>query len=86
VLIWFDSKITHSPTKEMRNQMSVTIKRNVILSVLATIFFFVAKSGLDEMAKTGLDGLGMFPFLIGGFGFLGFSIGLVIRLWGTEKE
>lgn len=66
--------------------MSVTIKRNLILATLATIFFLVAKSGLDEMAKTGLDGLGMFPFVIGGFGFLGFSIGLIIRLWGNEKE
>lgn len=80
------SLIIKTQQKEMRNQMSVTIKRNVILSVLATIFFFVAKSGLDEMAKTGLDGLGMFPMLIGGFGFIGFSIALVIRLWGDEKE
>lgn len=66
--------------------MSVTIKRNLILLGLASIFFLVAKSGLDEMSKTGLDGLGIFPFLIGGFGFLGFSIGLIIRLWGTEQE
>jgi protein-S-isoprenylcysteine O-methyltransferase Ste14 len=72
--------------KEKENKMSVTIKRNLILLALAGIFFFVAKSGLDEMAKTGLDGLGIFPFLIGGFGFLGFSIGLVVRLWGNEKE
>jgi hypothetical protein len=73
-------------SKEKENLMSVTIKRNLILATLATIFFLVAKSGLDEMAKTGLDGLGMFPFVIGGFGFLGFSIGLIIRLWGNEKE
>ena len=66
--------------------MSVTIKRNLILVALASIFFLVAKSGMDEMGKSGLDGLGVFPFLIGGFGFIGFSIGLVIRLWGNEKE
>jgi hypothetical protein len=72
--------------KEMRNQMSVTIKRNVILVALASIFFLIAKSGMDELGKTGLDGLGVFPFLIGGFGFIGFSIGLVVRLWGNEKE
>ena len=66
--------------------MSVTIKRNLILVALASIFFFIAKSGMDEMAKTGLDGLGMFPMLIGGFGFLGFSTALILRLWGTEKE
>lgn len=66
--------------------MSVTIKRNLILGILATIFFFVAKSGLDEMNKTGLDGLGMFPFLIGGLAFIGFSVALVVRLWGNEQE
>lgn len=66
--------------------MSVTIKRNLILLALASIFFFIAKYGMDEMGKTGLDGLGVFPFVIGGFGFIGFSIGLVIRLWGNEKE
>ena len=70
----------------MRNKMSVTIKRNLILTILATIFFFVAKSGLDEIGKTGLEGLGMFPFLIGGLGFIGFSVALVVRLWGDEKE
>ena len=66
--------------------MSVTIKRNLILTALAGIFFLIAKAGFDELAKTGLDGLGMFPFLIGGFGFLGFTIGLIVRLWGDEKE
>jgi hypothetical protein len=66
--------------------MSVTIKRNLILLGLAVIFFFVAKSGLDEIGKTGLEGIGMFPFLVGGFAFLGSSIGLVVRLWGNEKE
>jgi hypothetical protein len=73
-------------SKEKENKMSVTIKRNLILLALAGIFFLVAKSGLDEMGKSGLDGLGIFPFLIGGFGFLGFSIGLVVRLWGNEQE
>ena len=66
--------------------MSVTIKRNLILVVLASIFFFIAKYGMDELGKTGLDGLGVFPSLIGGFGFVGFTIGLVVRLWGDEKE
>ena len=66
--------------------MSVTIKRNLILVALASIFFFIAKSGMDEMGKTGLDGLGMFPMLIGGFGFIGFSTALILRLWGNEKE
>jgi hypothetical protein len=80
------SLIIKTQQKEMRNKMSVTIKRNLILLALASIFFFIAKSGLDEMNKSGLDGLGVFPFLIGGFGFVGFSIGLVIRLWGNEKE
>jgi hypothetical protein len=70
----------------MRNKVSVTIKRNLILVALAGIFFLIAKSGMDEMSKTGLDGLGVFPFLIGGFGFVGFSIGLVVRLWGNDKE
>lgn len=66
--------------------MSVTIKRNLILATLALVFFFIAKSGWDEMAKTGLDGLGMFGLMIGGIPFIGFCIGLVIRLWGDEKE
>ena len=66
--------------------MSVTIKRNIIITTLATIFFFIAKSGLDEIGKTGLEGLGMFPFLIGGFGFIIFSVVLIVRLWGNEQE
>ena len=70
----------------MRNKLSVTIKRNLILVTLASIFFLIAKSGMDELGKSGLDGLGVFPMLIGGFGFIGFSTALVIRLWGNEKE
>ena len=66
--------------------MSVTIKRNLILLALAIIFFLVAKSGFDELAKTGIDGLGMFPLVIGGLAFLATSVGLVVRLWGTETE
>ena len=72
--------------KEKENLMSVTIKRNLILTALAGIFFLIAKAGFDELAKTGVDGLGMFPLLAGGLGFLGFSTALVVRLWGNEKE
>jgi hypothetical protein len=73
-------------SKEKENKMSVTIKRNLILATLALIFFFVAKAGWDEMAKTGLDGIGMFGLMIGGIPFIGFSIGLIVRLWGNEQE
>jgi F0F1-type ATP synthase membrane subunit a len=73
-------------SKEKENLMSVTIKRNLILTALAIVFFLIAKSGFDEMAKTGMEGLGMFPFVIGGLSFLATSVGLVVRLWGDEKE
>ena len=66
--------------------MSVTIKRNLILTALAGIFFLIAKAGFDELAKSGVEGLGMFPLLVGGLGFIGFSTALVVRLWGTEAE
>ena len=66
--------------------MSVTIKRNLILTALAGIFFLIAKAGFDELAKFGVEGLGMFPLLVGGLGFIGFSTALVVRLWGNEQE
>lgn len=66
--------------------MSVTIKRNLILTALSGIFFLVAKSGFDEMTKTGTEGLGMLPLLIGGLGFVGFATALIVRLWGNETE
>ena len=72
--------------KEKENLMSVTIKRNLILTALAGIFFLVAKAGFDELAKSGVEGIGMLPLLVGGLGFIAFSTALVVRLWGTETE
>lgn len=66
--------------------MSVTIKRNLILTALAGIFFLVAKAGFDELAKSGIEGIGMLPLLFGGLGFIGFATALIVRLWGTETE
>lgn len=65
-------------------KISKTARQNYILLALTGIFFLVAKSGFDELAKTGLDGLGVFPLLVGGFGFVGFAIALVIRMWDMD--
>lgn len=65
-------------------KITKTARQNYILLTLATIFFLIAKSGFDELAKTGIDGLGMFPLVIGGLAFIGFAIGLVVRLWEME--
>lgn len=66
--------------------MSVTIKRNVILIGLIAIFFLIAKGGWDTLAKEGVDSVGMLFLMLGGIPMLGFSIALIIRLWGTEQE
>ena len=65
-------------------KISKTARQNYILLALAGIFFLIAKAGWDELAKSGLDGLGIFGLMIGGIPFLGFAIGLVVRLWDAE--
>jgi hypothetical protein len=73
-------------SKEKENLMSVTIKRNLILVVLIAIFFLIAKGGWDTLAKEGVESVGMLFLMLGGLPMLGFSVALIVRLWGNEQE
>lgn len=65
-------------------KITKTARQNYILLTLASIFFLIAKSGLDELGKNGIDGFGMFPLVFGSLAFIGFATALVIRLWEME--
>jgi len=65
-------------------KISKTARQNYILLALAGIFFLIANAGWNDVAKVGVDGIGIFGLLIGGFGFIGFSVALVVRLWDME--
>ncbi len=65
-------------------KISKTARQNYILLALAGIFFLIAKSGFDDIAKNGIEGFGMFTLLLGGLAFVGFASALVIRLWEME--
>ena len=69
--------------------MSISIKRNLILTVLATVFFLLAQAGFDDIEKTGVANLNIisiFAVMFFGLAFIGVSTALVVRLWISEKE
>lgn len=79
------SPIIETQQKEMRNQMSVTIKRNLILVALSVVGYLMAGAGFKGLSND-TDFFAPFLAIIGTMLFLGFTIGLIIRLWGNEKE
>ena len=65
--------------------MKITIKRNIILATLATVFFLVAQNGYTNITN---EEAFFAPFLAV-FGSIAFAITtaiLLMRLWGSEKE
>ena len=65
-------------------KISKTARQNYILLALAGIFFLIAKAGWDDIAKSGVEGMGIFFVLIGGLAFVGFMVALIVRVWDME--
>lgn len=64
--------------------MTKTARQNTILVVIATIFFFVSKLGVDIMIAEGVESLGLLFLMLGGIPFLIATIALTIRLWEMD--
>ena len=65
-------------------KISKTARQNYILLALAGIFFLLAKGGVDDIAKNGVEGFGIFLVVIGGLAMIGFLVALIVRIWDAE--
>jgi hypothetical protein len=65
-------------------KITKTARQNYILLALAGIFFLIAKGGFDDIAKNGVEGMGIFFVLIGGLAMVGFLVALIVRIWDAE--
>jgi hypothetical protein len=65
--------------------MKITLKRNIILATLATIFFFVAQNGYTNIMSE-KEFLAPFLAIFGSIAFTITTAALLVRLWGNEKE
>jgi hypothetical protein len=65
-------------------KISKFARQNYILLALSGIFALITNVGLSDIAKSGIEGFGMFFVLIGGLATLGFLTALVVRLWEME--
>jgi hypothetical protein len=65
-------------------KISKTARQNYILLALAGIFFLLAKGGVDDIAKNGVEGFGIFFVMIGGLAMVCFLIALIVRIWDAE--
>lgn len=64
--------------------MTKTVRQNLILVALATVFFFVSKLGVDMMIAEGVESLGLLFLMLGGIPFLIAMIALIVRLWDMD--
>jgi hypothetical protein len=64
-------------------KVTKTTRQNLILLVLAVVFFFIAKAGVDDMAVNP-DGIGVFLIMAGGLPFIGFAVAFIVRLWQMD--
>ena len=65
-------------------KISKFARQNYILFALSGIFALTAKLGVDDVAKNGVEGVGIFFILIGSLATLAFLTALVVRLWEME--
>ncbi len=59
-------------------------RQNYILLALSCVFALITNAGVNDIAKNGIEGFGMFAMLIGGLATLGFLTALVVRLWEMD--
>ncbi len=65
-------------------KISKFARQNYILLALSGVFALITNAGVNDIAKNGIEGFGMFAMLIGGLATLGFLTALVVRLWEMD--
>jgi anaerobic C4-dicarboxylate transporter len=78
------AKIKSRKEKENKMKMSKFARQNFILLALSGIFALITNAGVNDIAKNGVEGFGMFAILIGGLATIASLVTLVVRLWEMD--